>query len=49
LFADDNKKYLTTDLMRNEPAHPGYLTPEISLTGIRVLPRHCRMCLDGPH
>ena len=46
VFADDNKKYLTTDLMREEPVRPGYLSPELELTGIRVLPRHCQMC--GP-
>ena len=44
VFADDNKKYLTTDLMRDEPVRPGYLAPETRLTGIRTLPRHCRMC-----
>jgi cysteine synthase A len=44
VFADDNKKYLTTDLLRDEPLKPGYLTPELCLTGIRVLPRHCKMC-----
>jgi len=44
VFADDNKKYLTTDLMRLEPAKPGYLSPGLELTGIRVLPRHCRTC-----
>ncbi len=47
VFADDNKKYLTTDLLREEPVKPGYLAPDLCLTGIRVLPRHCKMC-DGP-
>jgi cysteine synthase A len=46
VFADDNKKYLTTDLMHDEPVKPGYLSPQLELTGIRVLPRNCRMC--GP-
>jgi cysteine synthase len=46
VFADDNKKYLTTDLLRQEPVKPGYLSPELELTGICVLPRHCRVC-DG--
>jgi cysteine synthase len=46
VFPDDNKKYLTTDLLRHEPVKPGFLTPEVELTGIRVLPRNCRMC--GP-
>jgi cysteine synthase A len=44
VFADDNKKYLTTDLMHDEPVKPGYLSPDVELTGIRVLPRNCQMC-----
>ena len=48
VFADDNKKYLTTDLLREEPARPEYLSPAIQLTGIRAVPRNCRMCgLNG--
>ena len=27
VFADDNKKYLSTDLMRREPAKEGFLAP----------------------
>jgi cysteine synthase A len=38
VFADDNKKYLSSGLMQKEPVRPGYLTPEIELTGISVLP-----------
>ena len=44
VFADDNKKYLTTDLMRDEPLRADYLTPHIELTGIRVHRRICQMC-----
>jgi cysteine synthase A len=44
VFPDDNKKYLTTDLVHDEPLKPGYLAPELCLTGIRTLPRHCKMC-----
>jgi cysteine synthase A len=44
VFADDNKKYLTTDLLRDEPARSGFLAPEIKLKAIRVLPRVCQMC-----
>jgi cysteine synthase A len=29
VFSDSNKKYLSTDLMREEPVKPGYLAPEI--------------------
>jgi cysteine synthase A len=50
VFADDNKKYLTTDLMRPEPVKSDYLSPGLQLTGIRVLPRNCRTCgVPPPH
>jgi cysteine synthase A len=41
VFSDDNKKYLTTDLLRAEPVKPEYRAPEIELTGVEVLPRVC--------
>ena len=44
VFADSNKKYLSTDLMRTEVARSGFLSPEIRLTGFRVLPRRCDFC-----
>ncbi|HUI53816.1 MAG TPA: PLP-dependent cysteine synthase family protein [Bryobacteraceae bacterium] len=43
VFADDNKKYLTTDLLREEPVKPDYLSHELELTGIHVLARKCKM------
>ena len=39
IFCDDNKKYLSTALLREEPIQPGYLSPEITLTGLRSFPR----------
>ena len=39
IFCDDNKKYLSTALLRDEPPKPGYLSPEITLTGLRSFPR----------
>jgi cysteine synthase A len=39
IFCDDNKKYLSTDLLRNEPVKPGYVSPEIELVGYEALPR----------
>ena len=39
VFCDDNKKYLSTALLRKEPIQPGYLSPEITLTGLRSFPR----------
>jgi cysteine synthase A len=38
VFADDNKKYLSTGLLQPEPVRPSFLTPHIELTGIRVIP-----------
>lgn len=37
VFPDDNKKYLSTDLMNTEPIKEHYVSPNIELTGIRVL------------
>ncbi len=47
LFADSNKKYLSTDLMTEEPEREGYLSPEIELTGVRAVGRVCASC-SGP-
>ena len=44
VFADDNKKYLSTALMIEEPAREGYRTPEVELLGLDVLPRTCQAC-----
>jgi cysteine synthase A len=39
VFCDDNKKYLTTDLLQEEEVKPGYLSPDVKLVGFRSLPR----------
>jgi cysteine synthase A len=44
VFADDNKKYSTTDLRQVEPLRPDYLAPDITLTGISALGRVCSFC-----
>lgn len=44
VFADSNKKYLSTDLMRTEPLKPDFLTPDVSLRQFRVLARRCEFC-----
>jgi len=44
VFADSNKKYLSTDLMSLEPARAGFLSPEVKLVRYRVLPRRCDFC-----
>jgi cysteine synthase A len=33
IFCDSNKKYLSTDLMKDEPVKENYITPEIELLG----------------
>jgi cysteine synthase A len=37
VFPDSNKKYLNTGLMGGEPTRPGYLSPDIELTGFNAL------------
>ena len=44
VFADSNKKYLSTDLMREEPARPEHLAPAVELTGFETYHRLCQMC-----
>jgi cysteine synthase A len=39
VFPDDNKKYLSTDLCRDEPVLEHYLSPGIELVGVRAVPR----------
>ncbi len=47
VFPDDNKKYLSTDLMRHEPIHDEYLAPWVELKGLSALPRVCALCGRG--
>jgi cysteine synthase A len=47
VFADDNKKYLTTDLLREERPQSDYLTPEIELVSYEAIKRVCYTCFDG--
>jgi cysteine synthase len=46
VFADDNKKYLSTDLMKTEPAKAGFLSPDIELKGFQAFKRTCAVCCD---
>lgn len=46
VFPDDNKKYLSTDLLREEPARDGFLSPEVELLGFQALKRVCHTCCD---
>jgi cysteine synthase A len=44
VFSDDNKKYLSTDLMKAEPVKTGFLAPDVDLTGFRGFKRTCETC-----
>jgi cysteine synthase A len=44
VFPDDNKKYLSTDLLREEPCKDGYVAPGIELLGLETFQRDCAFC-----
>ena len=46
VFPDDNKKYLSTDLLREERATNDYLTPEVELISYEAIKRVCYTCFD---
>jgi cysteine synthase A len=46
VLPDDNKKYLSTDLLRVEPAKPGFLSPDVELLAYRAFKRVCHTCCD---
>lgn len=46
VFADDNKKYLSTDLMRDEPIQDHYLSTDVELTMFEAHKRVCQTCCD---
>ncbi|MEP7116657.1 MAG: cysteine synthase family protein [Acidobacteriota bacterium] len=46
IFCDSNKKYLSTDLLKEEPVRDGYLSPDVEITGFRALGRVCSACFD---
>ena len=47
VFADDNKKYLSTDLLRDEPVKSHYGAPAVVLSGFHTLRRVCNVCGDA--
>lgn len=44
IFCDDNKKYLSTDLMKQEPVQDYYVTPHVELESLTARPRVCSFC-----
>jgi cysteine synthase A len=45
VFPDDNKKYLSTALLGQEPVRSDYLAPHVELLGFDTLRRSCRACI----
>jgi cysteine synthase A len=48
VFADDNKKYLTTDLLKEEPVKPDYLSPHVELVAFDCFKRVCDTRCEFP-
>ena len=49
VFPDDNKKYLSTDLLKDEPVAPSHLSREVKLNSFRSFKRVCHTCCDPEH
>lgn len=46
VFPDDNKKYLSTDLLKEEPVKPDFLSSEVELIDFKAFRRVCHICYD---
>jgi cysteine synthase A len=46
VLSDDNKKYLSTDLLREEAVKKDFLSPRVKLLGFRAFKRVCQTCCD---
>ena len=46
VFSDDNKKYLSTGLMKNEPVKDDFLSPHVQLKSFRAFRRSCMTCCN---
>jgi cysteine synthase A len=46
IFSDDNKKYLSTDLMREEKIKPGFMSPDVELIDFSAFKRTCNTCCN---
>jgi cysteine synthase len=49
VFSDSNKKYLSTDLLKEEPVKEEYLSPLVELLDYQVYKRVCKTCCDTLH
>ncbi|OGS04959.1 MAG: hypothetical protein A3I76_03360 [Elusimicrobia bacterium RIFCSPLOWO2_02_FULL_61_11] len=46
VFPDDNKKYLSTDLLKEQPLKDGLLFPDVELKAFSALKRVCTTCCE---
>ena len=46
VFADDNKKYLSTALLGEEPVRSDYMSPQVTFTHFHAFKRVCHTCCD---
>jgi cysteine synthase A len=46
VFPDDNKKYLSTDLLREEPVKESHLSKDVEILSFRSFKRVCHTCCD---
>ncbi len=46
VFPDDNKKYLSTSLLQDEPLKEGYLSPDVELADYHAFKRVCHTCCE---
>ena len=46
IFSDDNKKYLSTGLMKKEPVKNDFLSTDIKLTSFKAHKRSCVTCCN---
>ncbi len=46
VFPDDNKKYLSTDLLKEEPIKDDFISKDVSLLNFRAIKRVCHLCCD---
>ena len=44
VFCDSNKKYLSTDLCREEPVTASHISPHVRLESFTAYNRVCQMC-----
>jgi cysteine synthase A len=44
VFSDDNKKYLSTDLLKEEPVKEDFLTRDVELLYFKAIKRVCHTC-----